>query len=219
MGTIELLAAGWAGLTGLGLGLIVLRSRNAPPRGLEGETPTTEAGRWSAAPEGAGLLPFASRELDVEREATAALTALEDLAAQCLVELQVTVQPKLTVWADPYALRHVLTEVLTQAIRRAPGGGVLLCGNWHGGRVQLTITDDGAPGDPATLVASLRAVEQSIAFQGGTLDIECSVARGNILTLRLPSASAPQPGMSDDMIEDEPTARAQPQLGVPPSAR
>jgi hypothetical protein len=142
--------------------------------------------------------------LDVEREFGAAIGALRDLAAENRMELQVVLQPGLKIWSDPYALRQRLVEVMTHAIGRAPGGGVLLCAHWHGGRVHTTITDDGAPGDPMRLRVSLRRIEECVALPGGTLEATCRAVRGNVLTLRLPGVGEPVPPVSDDMPMEEP---------------
>lgn len=217
-GAVEILAVGWAVATALGIGFLVLRARHTKPSMPMTAFTSTDSASWPASPDASPLLPFASRQLDVEREFTAALTALRELAAQNLVELQVVIRPNLVVWTDPYALRHVLIEVLTQAIQRAAGGGVLLCANWHGGRVHTTITDDGAPGDPALLAAALRQVEQCIALQGGTLEITCSALRGNVVTLRLPGVGEPPVSVSDDAALEEPTVREALRRGVVRSA-
>lgn len=219
MTTIELLAAGWATVTGVGLGLLILRARHtsAPRPGVpRAAGPVPSSGQQP--PEEAALLPYASRELDVEREFGAAISALRDLATENMVELQVGLQPGLKIWSDPYALRQLLIEVMTHAIRRAAGGGVLLCAHWHGGRVHITVTDDGEPGDPPRLRASLRRIEECVALQGGTLEINCRAPRGNVLTLRLPGVGEPAPPPTDDTPMEEPRLREMPHGRVVRSA-
>lgn len=127
MTTIELLAAGWAAATVVGLCWLLLRARHAAqpaPRLPHAAGPACVPAQ---PPEETALPPFASRELDVEREFGAAISALRDLAAENMKELQVMLQPGLKIWSDPYALRQLLVEVMTHAIGRAPGGSVLLC--------------------------------------------------------------------------------------------
>lgn len=207
MTTIVLLAAGWAAATALGLGWLILRTRHPIARNPRlpragGLAPTS-----IRPPDEATLLPLASRELDVEREFGAAISALHGLAADNMVELQVVLQSGLKIWSDPYALRQILIEVMTHAIRHAAGGGVLLCAHWHGGRVHTTITDDGVAGDPLRLRALLRRVEECVALQGGTLEVSCSALRGNVVTLRLPGVGEPAPPGPDDAPMEEPQVR------------
>jgi hypothetical protein len=215
MTTIELLAAGWAGVTGLGLGLVILRAWRAT-------APSPRAAGLASLPiqsaDEAPLLPFTSRELDVEREFGAAINALHGLAAANMVEFEVALQPGLKLWSDPYALRQILIDALAQAIHRAAGGGVLLSAQWHGGRVHTTITDDGPPGDPMRLRAALRRAEECVALQGGTLEISWSVARGNVLSVRLPGVGEPAPSLSDDTPMEEPRVREMPRGRVVRSA-
>lgn len=194
MGLLEWLAIGWAGATVVCLGFLATRARR---RGRAVESALAN-GAWHATAGHAALLPITSRELSVEREFGAALAAVRELAAGRLVELQVAIQHGLVVWSDPYVLRQILTEILTLAIDRAPEGGILLCAHWHGGRVHTTITDDGPPGDPALLRGALRRVEETVALQGGTLEIACSVTRGNVVTLRLPGVGEPLASPMDD---------------------
>lgn len=218
MTTIELLAAGWAAATALGLGIVMLRARHAPAAITHRSRGDGVASGPVPPAEDAPLLPFVSRELDVEREFGAATNALRDLAAEHMVEFQAALQPGLKIWSDPYALRQILIEALTQAVHRAAGGGVLLSAHWHGGRVHITITDDGPPGDPMRLRAALRRVEECVALQGGTLEVYCSATRGNVLTVRLPGIGEPAPPPFDDTSMEEPRVREMPRGRVVRSA-
>lgn len=138
---------------------------------------------------------------------TAALTQFRYLAHRQRVELHIAVQPRLAVWADPGALRQMLASMLAQAVERAADSAVLLSAGWHGGRVQVTVTDDGPTGDHAALVGRLREVEQCAALQGGTLEIECWKLRGNRVVLRMPGKAAPETLSADDEVADAPAAR------------
>ena len=53
------------------------------------------------------------------------LASLQDAARHHQVELQVAVQPRLTVWADPCALRQMLA-----GMRRAPSNAPRAAGSW-----------------------------------------------------------------------------------------
>jgi hypothetical protein len=127
----------------------------------------------------------------------------------------VAVQPQLTVWADPCALQQMLAGMLAPAMERAAGGAVLLSAGWHGGRVQVVVMDDGPTGDHAALAGRLRHVEQCAALQGGTLEIECRLPRGNRVVLRIPCTGTPADlVLEDQALEDEafeePTVRGAP---------
>lgn len=196
MQAVEWLVAGWTVLSVLGIGVILLATwraeREAVPPGAAEPAPDGTAATASARP-----APLTASALDVAREFAAALAAVQELATENLIELQMTVQPRLAVWTNPAALQRCLTTGLTQAIQRA-ASAVLLCANWHGGRVHVTVLDDGAVGNPAVLTASLREVEQVVALQGGTLEIACIPGRGNVLTLRLPGLGEPEPETPED---------------------
>jgi len=199
MGRWEWLAVGWAVATAMCLGFLALRAWRGGPS--TNQAPAN--GVWHESADHGALLPITSRELNVEREFGAALAAVRDLAARSSVELQVVIQHGLVVWSDPYVLRQVLTGILVQAIDRAAQGGILLCAHWHGGRVHTTITDDGPPGDPAYLRGALRRVEETVALQGGTLEIACSATRGNVVTLRLPGPGEPAGTPADEGAVEE----------------
>jgi len=126
------------------------------------------------------------------------LATLQDAAQRHQVELQVAVQPRLTVWADPCGLRQMLTGMLARAIERTEGGGVLITAAWHGGRVQISVIDDGPATDPRNVAAALRHVEQCAALQGGTLEIESGNLHGTRVVVRMPGI-----GMVDPLTIDE----------------
>jgi len=158
---------------------------------------------------------FEARELDVGAEVAGALAQFRNIAQRHHVELQITAQPRLAVWADPGALRQMLARMLAQAVERTPGTAVLLSAGWHGGRVQVTVTDDGPAGDHAALVGRLREVEQFAALQGGTLEIECWKLRGNRVVLRMPGKVAPDTlSTGDDAPDESAAARVTPWTGV-----
>jgi len=183
---MELFGLGWGALTALTISFVALLAW----RTHQHAAIVPVAAAKPAAP----LLPqddlrpaaFESRELGVGQEISATLAEFQDVAHRHRVELQIAVQPELAVWADPGALRRMLTGMVTQAVERAEGSAVLLSASWHGGRVQMTVTDDRPDGDHAALVGRLREVEQYAALQGGTLEIECWKLRGTRVVLRMP---------------------------------
>ena len=148
----------------------------APETARAPETRAPETGDAAGGTEG----------VDVRAVALDAIARVERVAQAQQVRLQHAVASGLTVRANPRPLRVALTEILHAAIGLAPGGAVLLSARRHGGRVQITVTDDGGGTDEATLTASLRLAEQAVALQGGTLEVRSRPGFGSQVTLRLP---------------------------------
>jgi len=194
---VEWFAVGWAVLSVLSIGFVLLLAWRGRQRAAI--VPSVAAQPDVPAPLHGNLHPatFEARELDIGDEVAQALAQSRDVAQRHHVELQITVQSRLAVWADPGALRQMLARMLAQAIERAAGGAVLISAGWHGGRVQVTVTDDGPAGDHPGLMGGLREVEQFVALQGGTLEVECWKARGNRVVLRMPGK------VSSDETDDD----------------
>jgi hypothetical protein len=211
---VALLGAGWGLATGLCIGFLALLGwrdrRHAVILLSDRASPAPKLAPHSDKP----LMTFESRELDVEQEVSAALAQLQDVAHRDRVELQVAVQPKLAVWADPCALQQMLIGVVSQAIERAEGTAVLVSAVWHGGRVQVTIMDDGPAGDRAALIGRLREVAQCAALQGGTLEVECRRPSGNKVMLRMPGTASRDAEPAKDDVSDQPPMRAESWTGV-----
>ena len=144
--------------------------------------------------------------------ALAAIAPVAPIARARHVHLRHAVATGLTVRANPRPLRVALTDILLSAIGLAPGGAVLLSARRHGGRVQITVTDDGGGTDEATLAASLRPAEQAVALQGGTVEVRSRPGLGNEVTLRLPDfaqtsrPAAPRPVTVPPLAEPAPIA-------------
>jgi hypothetical protein len=211
---LEWAGLGWGALTALTMGFIALAGRRSRQRAAVSQ-PIAASPDPPVLPSGdLRLVPYETRELDVGDEVAGALAQFRSLAQRYHVELQVTTEPRLTVRADPAALRRMLAGMLVQAVERAAGRAVLLSAGWHGGRVQVTVTDDGPPGDHAALVGKLREVEQCAALQGGTLEIECWKLRGSRVVLRMPGKVAPETESADDDAADEADAPSAPWTGA-----
>jgi hypothetical protein len=205
--SVEWIGAAWGVLTGLSIGFLVLLGWRARQRAdMARSAPTAPAQKLPRHTDVA-LMTFESRELDVEQEVSAVLAEFEATARHHRVDVQVAVQPKLMMWADPCALRQMLLGVLTQTIERAEGGAALVSASWHGGRVQLTVMDDGPAGDHATLIGQLREVEQCAALQGGTLEVQCRKLSGNSVVIRMPGTGDPGAVPSHDEELGETPAR------------
>jgi signal transduction histidine kinase len=134
--------------------------------------------------------PFASGMLDVAAEARSVLAQMAAEASAHLVQLEFATQANLSVHADRYALRAVLSELVSNAVRHAPGGRVLLSAIRLGGRVQIAVIDDGAGPDATVQQAELREMAQLVALQGGTIDIEACPGEGTTVLVRLPEPMA-----------------------------
>jgi len=211
---VGLLGAGWGLATGLCLGFLVLLGwrdrRHAVIFPSDRASPAPKPAWHSDKP----LMTFESRELDVEQEVSAALAQLQDVAHRDRVELQMAVQPKLAMWADPCALQQMLIGVVSQAIERAEGTAVLVSAVWHGGRVQVTVMDDGPAGDRAVLIGRLREVGQCAALQGGTLEVECRRPSGNKVMFRMPGPVSRDAEPAEQDLSDLPPIRAASRTGV-----
>jgi len=131
-----------------------------------------------------GRTPFSGQMLNVATEVRTVLGQLAPLAAQGFVRLELAVPPELEVRADARALREVLGDLVSNAIRHTPCGHVLVGAMRHGGRVQISVTDDGAGPPEATQAARLRDAERLVALQGGTIDVDVH-APGEGATVRL----------------------------------
>jgi hypothetical protein len=203
--SVELIGALWGALSGVCVGFVVLRGWRAW-RGASGSPAASPSPALAPLLQGdSRLMTFESRELDLGREVSGALAQLQDAPQRYHVEVQISVPPDLAIWADPDVLRQMLAGILMQAMERAKGAAVLLSAEWHAGRVQVTVVDDGPTADRAALTARLRGVEQYAALQGGMLEIECRSARGNRVVLRMPGSSAPDHALADDDASEEPT--------------
>lgn len=205
------LGLGWRALTGLSGTVLALLAWRARQHAALFRSDQATPAEWMRPHDDAPLMTFESRELDVEQEVASVFASLQEMARHHQVELQASVQPRLTVWADPCALRQMLAGMAARAIERTEGGGVLVSATWHGGRVQVGVSDDGPATDPAILMGALRQVEQCAALQGGTLEIACDKPRGVRVVLRLPGPSMRDPlGTEEDDGPGQPTAHGAP---------
>jgi signal transduction histidine kinase len=137
-----------------------------------------------------GQVQFASGMLSVVSEAIAVLQLVEGRAAQQFVKLEIAVPPGLAVRADAGAFRSVLFDLLSEAIAQAPCGHVLLAATRTGGRVQISVTDDGPKPDGAARLAKLRDAERLAALHGATMHVAARQTEGTTVYLRLPVSEA-----------------------------
>jgi hypothetical protein len=133
-----------------------------------------------------GRTPFSAGLLDVAAEVRAVLDQVEPEAAPAFVRLELAVQPGLSVHADRRAFRDIVGNLVRYAVRRSPCGQVLVGGMRHGGRVQISVTDDGAVASEGAQASALRDVGGLIALLGGTIHVETRAGEGTTVLVRLP---------------------------------
>ena len=169
-------------------------ARRAAPR-PSGATASAGVGHVTDSPPSEPTpLRLAAERLDAEPELVSAVQDIADLAAERLVRLEAAIQPGLTLWADKAALRLMLAAPLRAAVARSPGGRVLLGAGRHGGRVQVSVLDDGLPADRAVQEAELRDAARLVALHGGTLEVNVRANAGTTVVIRLPEPAAAPTG-------------------------
>jgi Hint domain len=124
--------------------------------------------------------------LNVQDEGRTILAGLTELAARKQVQLEIAVQPDLTVHIASRSFHEILDILLIHAIESTPGGHVLLGGMRHGGRVQIAVIDDGRGVNADVQRSELCSVEQAIALLGGRMEIDSRPNEGTTILLRLP---------------------------------
>ena len=166
-----------------------------------------------------GQTTFASGLLDISSETTAVVSRFESLAAEWFVALELAVQPGLAVHTDARALRKVLGDLVSRAIEQSPCGRGLLVAAHVGGRVQITVSDDGAPPDRDLQASRLRRAERLAALQGATMDIDARAGQGTTVVLRLPAGVTSRcPGIEADALDPASASARAERLREPSSA-
>ena len=201
-------------LSGVAMGVLLAGGFNGRRRrAAVGAT----AERTLPAPAG-GPRPLTADHLDLEAELHAVLQAHDAKAIERHVRLEIAVQPGLSVRADPVALRGIVTDLLGNAIGHTAGGRVLLGAGRHGGRVRISVADDGAPVDRAEQEAHLRDAERLAALQGGTLEITVRQGAGTVVAVRLPepapNATPPRTAQTASDTAPAPATQARMTAGV-----
>jgi len=146
----------------------------------------------TVAPRQAGrMLPTVPDWLNFETEARAALAGLAELAANWHVQLEIALQPDLSVFVAPRTLHELLDIVVVHAMEAAQGGKVVLGAMRLHERLHIAVIDDGAGRDAAVQRADLRRVEEIAALLGGKLEIENWPGEGSVVSIRLPCSHQP----------------------------
>lgn len=133
-----------------------------------------------------GKTPLAAETLPAGAALQDALRALDAEAARHLTRLTVAAAPGLTLRADPAALGQALRDIVGGAIRRTPHGRVLVCAALHGGRVQVSVTDEGTGTGEGALAELSETTREIVALHGGTLEARHQDG-GITVVLRLPA--------------------------------
>src|SRR5439155_19032072 len=147
------------------------------------------------------------------------IAALAVLAENRHITLAVDAHPAPPVQGDEGWLRHMLINLLDNALRYTPSGGtVTVCVDGSGGGVRLAVKDTG-PGIAAEHLPhlferfyraessrnresggvglGLAIVKEIAEVHGGTVRVESQVGKGSTFTVTLPAARlGPQPGHS-----------------------
>jgi len=138
----------------------------------------------------AGVIPIAARfeaePVDLEAAIRDAVAAIDPLARQHCVGIDLAVAAPMTVQVDPGALGTALHETLRTAIRATPGGQVLVTAASNDTQIHIRVSDDGTVVDRRIREMAMRGAETLLALQGGSLAVEARTGRGTTVTLRLP---------------------------------
>lgn len=154
---------------------------------------------------GLGRTPLQVEQIAVEDAVTAALGDVDRLAAVNLTGLLVAVDGALLVRADPLALRVVLADMISGAVRRAPCGTVLVAARRHGGRIEVSVIDDGAAGALDATAGLNSSSQEILALHGATLEARPGAGGGTEISMRLlapPARVRPAPTVQAALAQD-----------------
>lgn len=134
---------------------------------------------------GLGRAPLQVESVAVHAAISDAMEEVDGLAAAHMARLLVAADEELTVRADPLALRVVLADMIGGAITRSPCGAVLVSARSHGGRIEISVLDEGGVA-AADAAAGLSSSSQDIlALHGATLEARTGAHGGTEVSIRL----------------------------------
>lgn len=164
----------------------------------------------NAPPSGNVPLRLAAELLDAEGELVSVAGDFAGLAGTRSVRLETAIQPNLKIWADKAALREMLGGPMRAAVARSAGGRVLVGAGRRGGRIQISVLDDGPPLDRAMQETELREAARLIALHGGTLEVNVCANAGTTVVIRLPEPATAPAGApaADGALQPAPQAVA-----------
>lgn len=152
----------------------------------------------------AGRLQPALERVNVRELLAGAAAAQRAAADEAGVTLLVEGPPE-EVSGDPVRLRSVLDNLLTNALRHTPRGGLVrLSERREGGEVVIEVSDNGS-GIPAELLSrvferfsrgedspgsglGLAIAREIVVAHGGTITVDSAAGRGSTFQVRLPAA-------------------------------
>ena len=160
----------------------------------------------------AGQYELRCREVALSRLADDAARLIDAAAAERNLRVEIDVAPELTVFADPQAIRQVLTNLLSNAVKFNQTGGLvaLAAGGDGHGSVVITVRDTGIGIDERELGhvfepfaqasphharpvegtgLGLSIVKRLVELHGGDIRITSTVGVGTTVAIRLPAAS------------------------------
>ncbi|MGL4729359.1 MAG: ATP-binding protein, partial [Bosea sp. (in: a-proteobacteria)] len=161
-----------------------------------------------------GRIKLEKSMLDIAQATDTALATIADAASDKQLELKVDIQPGISVNADPRALGQILTNLLQNAVKFTPAGGmVAVRARQIGEGINLYVEDNGI-GIPKEAVGKLGqpftqvegelsksykgsglglAIARSLAeLHGGSLRIRSSLGAGTMVMVHLPVGIAGQ---------------------------
>jgi signal transduction histidine kinase len=157
-------------------------------------------------------LPLELRKIRLQPIAAQAVAGLKSLAwEQRKVTIESIIPPGMpSVHADPTRVQQILHNLLYNALRHTPEGGLIVVGaTAHQDLIEIAVTDTGigiAPEDLATIFdryhpshrrgathgesagLGLHLVQQLVEAQGGRITIDSTLGQGTTVTFTLPRA-------------------------------
>lgn len=134
---------------------------------------------------GLGRTPLQVEQIAVQATIAGTLDDLDGMAAAHMTRLCFAADEELTVRADPLALRGVLADMVGRAILRSPCGTVLVSARRHGGRIEISVIDDGRVSAAAAADDLNSSSQEVLAMHGATLESRVGAHGGTEMSVRL----------------------------------
>ncbi|KQZ17577.1 sensor histidine kinase KdpD [Caulobacter sp. Root1472] len=175
-------------------------------------------------------------EFDAREAVTAAMRLLRVQADAAGVQLRGVLPPdELEVDADRRALKQIVLNLLSNALKFTPRGGqVTVTADGRDGQLELVVTDTGVGISPEDLERLGRPYEQAggvdqrakgtglglslvrafARLHGGEMNIESRLGAGTSVSVRMPVLlTPPRPAMEPPLLEPAPEPPEEPELG------
>ena len=159
----------------------------------------------------AGTMQLTAATVDVETTLAACLRTVKQQAEKTGLALEMTVAPEVTgLLADEAKLRQIVINLLANAVKFTPKGGIVSLSAWiaSGGEVAIAIKDTGIGMAPEDLPAALQPFGQIqnalsrnhqgtglglplakmlVELHGGRLTVDSTVGQGTVVTVYFPA--------------------------------